>query len=142
MAKSFRKGQKRLWKKREIVRNEQFLLFQQCFQKTSIADKNQPDMGHYFFSDILKPSSKSKAIFLNISMYHQVTDDIYMAIGYALANSIMIVGPDGVVIVDVTESYQAAKEIYAEFRKITDKPITDIIYTHNHGDHIGGALVG
>lgn len=69
----------------------------------------------------------------------KVTDNIYVAIGYALANSIMIIGTDGVIIVDVTESYEAAKEIFIEFRKITNKPITDIIYTHNHADHTYGA---
>ncbi|XP_045193828.2 linear primary-alkylsulfatase-like [Mercenaria mercenaria] len=69
----------------------------------------------------------------------KVTDNIYMAIGYALANSIMIIGPDGIIIVDVTESYDSAKEIFAEFRKITNKPVTDIIYTHNHADHTYGA---
>ncbi|XP_060557213.1 linear primary-alkylsulfatase-like [Ruditapes philippinarum] len=69
----------------------------------------------------------------------KVADTIYVAIGYALANSIMIIGHDGVVIVDVTESYESAKEIFAEFRKITNKPVTDIIYTHNHADHTYGA---
>lgn len=64
-----------------------------------------------------------------------------MAIGYAFANSIMIIGKTGVVIVDVTESYEAAVEIFKEFRKITDKPVTDIIYTHNHADHVQGAKV-
>ena len=64
-----------------------------------------------------------------------------MAIGYALANSIMVIGQDGVIIVDVTESYDSAKEIFAEFRKITNKPVTDIIYTHNHADHVYGAKV-
>ncbi|KAL4219815.1 hypothetical protein ACF0H5_020227 [Mactra antiquata] len=69
----------------------------------------------------------------------KVTDNIYVALGYALANSIMLIGPEGVVIVDTTESYKAAQEIFAEFRKITNKPVTDIIYTHNHQDHINGA---
>lgn len=64
-----------------------------------------------------------------------------MAIGYGLANSIMIIGKTGVVIVDVTESYEAAAEIFEEFRKITDKPVTDIVYTHNHADHVHGAKV-
>ncbi|KAH3768959.1 hypothetical protein DPMN_170180 [Dreissena polymorpha] len=62
-----------------------------------------------------------------------------MGIGFALANSIMIIAPEGVVIVDVTESYEAAAEILTEFRKITKKPITDIVYTHSHPDHTYGA---
>ena len=61
--------------------------------------------------------------------------------GFALANPIMLVGDDGVFIVDVTESLEGAVEIYEAFRNITTKPFTDIIYTHNHADHVNGAQV-
>jgi len=54
--------------------------------------------------------------------------------GFALANSIIF-------IVDVTENLEGAAEIYEAFRTITTKPITDIIYTHNHADHVNGAQV-
>ena len=68
----------------------------------------------------------------------KVTDGVYVAVGYALANSIMLEGDDGVVIVDVTESVEAARNIMTEFRKITDKPVAALIYTHNHADHVFG----
>lgn len=71
----------------------------------------------------------------------KVTDDIYMAIGYGVANSIMLVGTDGVIIVDTMESVEAAEAVLAEFRKITDKPVKALVYTHSHLDHIGGASV-
>jgi uncharacterized sulfatase len=29
----------------------------------------------------------------------------------------------------------------AEFRKISDLPVVAVIYTHDHGDHTGGAAV-
>lgn len=70
---------------------------------------------------------------------YKIGDNVYSAVGWALGNSIMVVGRDGVIIVDTTESVAAAKEILAEFRKITDKPIRAVVYTHNHGDHVGGA---
>lgn len=69
----------------------------------------------------------------------EVTNGVYVAVGYGLANSIMIEGNDGVTIVDTMMSYQTAKEVIAEFRKITDKPVRAIIYTHSHPDHIFGA---
>lgn len=69
---------------------------------------------------------------------YKVTDGVYQAVGYALANSIMIEGDDGIIIVDVTESVETAREVLAEFREITDKPIKALIYTHNHADHVLG----
>ena len=64
-----------------------------------------------------------------------------MAIGYALANSIMLDAPDGLIIVDVTESMEAARRVLEAFRKLTDRPIKAVIYTHNHADHVYGAEV-
>ncbi len=71
----------------------------------------------------------------------KITDDIYYASGYALGGVQMVVTDEGVVIIDTTESKDAAREILAEFRKITDKPIRYIIYTHGHVDHVYGSSV-
>ena len=60
---------------------------------------------------------------------YKVADNIYSAVGFGLANSIMIEGDDGLIIVDTMESLQEAREVLAEFRKISDKPIKAIIYT-------------
>ena len=69
---------------------------------------------------------------------HKVTDGVYVAVGFDGANSIMIEGDDGLIIVDTLSTYEAAKEVIAEFRKITDKPVKAIIYTHGHLDHVHG----
>lgn len=66
---------------------------------------------------------------------------IYVAIGYALANSIWIEGDDGAIVVDTTESRGAAEAVLAAFREVSNKPVEAIIYTHNHADHIMGASV-
>ncbi|MFP4004904.1 MAG: alkyl sulfatase dimerization domain-containing protein [Alphaproteobacteria bacterium] len=71
----------------------------------------------------------------------EVTEGVHVAVGFALANSILIEGEDGVIIVDTTESGEAAEEVLAEFRRITGKPVKAVIYTHNHADHIFGARV-
>lgn len=71
----------------------------------------------------------------------ELTNGVYVAIGFALGNSILIEGDDGVIIVDVTGSPAAAEEVKAAFAEITNKPIEAIIYTHSHGDHTGGAKV-
>jgi linear primary-alkylsulfatase len=69
----------------------------------------------------------------------KVGGNIYVAIGYGIANSIMIEGDDGVIIVDTMTTMEEAAEVLAEFRKITSKPIKAIIYTHSHPDHVFGA---
>ncbi len=69
---------------------------------------------------------------------YKIAGNVYSAVGYALANSIMIEGRDGIIIVDVTESVDSAKVILAEFRKLTSKPVKAIVYTHNHSDHTMG----
>jgi len=69
----------------------------------------------------------------------KVGGNMFVAIGYGIANSIMIEGDDGVIIVDTMTTMEEAAEVLAEFRKITSKPIKAIIYTHSHPDHIFGA---
>lgn len=71
----------------------------------------------------------------------EVTEGVHVAVGYGLANAILIEGTDGVIIVDTMESTLAAEAVKAEFDKITDKPVKAIIYTHNHYDHVYGAAV-
>lgn len=71
----------------------------------------------------------------------EVAPGIYSAVGFAASNAHMVIGQDGVVIIDTTESTGAAENILAEFRKITSAPIKTIIYTHSHRDHISGASV-
>ncbi|MEE4111566.1 MAG: alkyl sulfatase dimerization domain-containing protein [Desulfobacteraceae bacterium] len=71
----------------------------------------------------------------------RIGTNVYAAIGYGLANSIMIVGQDGVIIVDTMTTNEEAACVLAEFRRITDKPVKAIIYTHNHADHVFGAEV-
>ena len=70
-----------------------------------------------------------------------MTDGVHVAVGYALANSILLEAPDGVIVVDTTESKASMGEIWLEFRKISDKPLKGIIYSHSHEDHVGGTTV-
>ncbi len=71
----------------------------------------------------------------------QVTDGVWVAVGFGLANSILLEGDDGVVIVDTMESAEAAASVKAAFDKITTKPVKAILYTHYHTDHTFGARV-
>lgn len=71
----------------------------------------------------------------------KVTDGVYVAIGYGLANSILLEGTDGTVIIDTMESAEAALPVKKAFSTITSKPLKAIILTHNHADHTFGTGV-
>ncbi|UPW17018.1 MBL fold metallo-hydrolase [Agarivorans sp. TSD2052] len=68
----------------------------------------------------------------------QVDHNVYLGYGFGLDTPVMIEGDDGIIIVDPGESVQMAESVKAQFRKITDKPVKAIIYSHNHIDHISG----
>jgi alkyl sulfatase BDS1-like metallo-beta-lactamase superfamily hydrolase len=68
----------------------------------------------------------------------KVGDNVYVAIGWSICNTIMVVGDRGVIIVDTGNEVQSAREVATEFRKITDKPVQAVIYTCFHSDHING----
>ena len=71
----------------------------------------------------------------------KVSDRVYCATGYAFGNVIYTITDKSVVVVDTTESTAAASKTLQELRKITHLPISYIIYTHFHPDHINGAKV-
>ncbi|UCD50854.1 MAG: alkyl/aryl-sulfatase, partial [Phycisphaerales bacterium] len=71
----------------------------------------------------------------------KVTDGVYTAVGYSVQPVSMIIGDDGLIVVDTGMDTVSAEQILADFRKITDKPIKAIVLTHSHGDHTGGVPV-
>lgn len=69
----------------------------------------------------------------------KVTDNVFTAVGYHGANTSMIVGTDGVIIVDTLMGPTSAGNAFKALREYSDKPVKAIVYTHGHHDHIGGA---
>ncbi len=70
-----------------------------------------------------------------------LADGVHGFIGYAASNMYVLEGPDSLVVVDTTESTGAATNVLADLRKVTQKPVETIFYTHSHRDHISGASV-
>ena len=52
---------------------------------------------------------------------YRVGANVYSAVGFGLANSIMIEGKDGLIIVDTMESVEQAQMVFIEFKKISNK---------------------
>tara|TARA_R110002049_G_scaffold182485_2_gene350334 strand:- start:68550 stop:69908 length:1359 start_codon:yes stop_codon:yes gene_type:complete len=69
----------------------------------------------------------------------KVADKVHVAVGFSPANVSMIEGDDGMIIVDTGMSVDDGTRIMDEFRKLSDKPVKAIVFTHGHGDHTGGA---
>ena len=67
----------------------------------------------------------------------EVATNVYTAIGYQVTTNTMIVGEDGVIIIDPGQAPRFAEPVIDEFKKITNKPVKAIILTHGHRDHFG-----
>lgn len=68
-----------------------------------------------------------------------VSEKIHVAIGYSLANSIMVEAEEGKIIIDTTGTIETGREVRSLFDRLNPYPIKAVIYTHNHGDHVFGA---
>ncbi len=95
--------------------------------------------------DRTRPSDEAMAALERLNEEFQrkvytVTDGVYQAVGFGIANSIMVEGDECVFLVDVMGSMETAESVKAEFDRITQKPIRALIYTHNHADHVMGGL--
>lgn len=66
----------------------------------------------------------------------QVTDDVYRFQNRFHVNMFVITGA-GVVVTDPING-EAAAWLRAEIGKLTGQPITDLVYSHSHGDHASG----
>lgn len=74
----------------------------------------------------------------------KITKDIYAVIRkeppslWFNPNTVFIIGKKYVTVVDTNISSEYTKEVLAELKKITDKPVKYVVNTHWHEDHIIG----
>lgn len=74
---------------------------------------------------------------------YRAGERVYCAVGYALANVIIVRCEGALVVLDTTESHTSAVQILQDFRaavpELANWPVAALVYTHNHSDHINGA---
>ena len=68
---------------------------------------------------------------------HQLKPDIYWIEGGG-GNSTVIIGTNGVIVVDAKTTMAGGQELLVDIAKITSKPVTTVILTHSDGDHVNG----
>lgn len=71
----------------------------------------------------------------------QVASGVYVAVGYAASNVVLVQGSDGSIIIDTATDPVAARAIVDAFGSRLRRPVRAIVYTHSHPDHTGGARV-
>jgi glyoxylase-like metal-dependent hydrolase (beta-lactamase superfamily II) len=77
----------------------------------------------------------------------RLADGVYATVrkeppGFAVeSNSVFIIGPSDVLVVDAQSTLAATRETLAALRTVTDKPVRYLVNTHWHDDHIVGNRV-
>src|SRR5262249_11317133 len=71
----------------------------------------------------------------NVAEIQKVKDNLYMISGGG-GNTAAFITDQGVVVVD-TKLAKWGQAILDKIKSVTDKPVTIIINTHTHGDHVG-----
>lgn len=77
----------------------------------------------------------------------QLAESVYAAIrtepvGLGVdANNLFVIDDEGVVVVDTNFGATSTREVVAALRRITDKPVTHVVNTHAHDDHVLGNQV-
>lgn len=98
--------------------------------REDVAEGRRGELAH---RDLIAHSGKFEP-----QLWH-VTDGVYCAVGYGLANASFVVAPEGLVIVDSGESIEEAGDHVAAIRKVSDAPARAVIYSHSH--YIDGTAV-
>ena len=70
---------------------------------------------------------------------HMPHENIKVAVGYGLANSILVMGNSESLVVDTMGGIETASRVITDLNIPSDKPVTTLAYTHFHADHTLGA---
>jgi len=78
----------------------------------------------------------------NLFEFKKVADGVYAAVAAAAykinSNAAVIMTDDGVIVVDAHSKPSAARAVYTEIQRVTNKPVRKIVNTHFHWDHWQG----
>jgi len=112
--------------------------FSIIFFLLSCSDNQALDIDVPLTSEVEKLIEHSKEFERQVISFNTPGGKIHFAIGFGIANSIMVEGDGGNIIIDASDSVFEAEKIYSLFAEQNSNPIKAIIYTHNHGDHTFG----
>lgn len=98
---------------------------------------NNPYMGHAVETATGKRGELANAALIAHGLplerkLHKVTDKVYCQMGSCLGNSTLVLGEQGMIVVDTGDCVQQSAEQLEDFRQVTDRPASALIYTHSH----------
>ncbi|ARE82954.1 hydroxyacylglutathione hydrolase [Roseovarius mucosus] len=118
-----------------------------CAQALARAEEIAPDWGDALiagpFDCVERPNSGmafaqiAPGVFVHLGQVADVTPDNLGDV----ANIGFIIGEDSVAVIDAGGSRAVGEAVYLAVRQITEKPISHLILTHMHPDHVMGAEV-
>lgn len=65
----------------------------------------------------------------------EVAKGVYNLVGIGISSRVMVDAPEGLVIFDTGDDMEDGERALSEFRKVSQRPIKAIIYSHNHYAH-------
>lgn len=68
--------------------------------------------------------------------FSRIGEHAWCLVGNGLSNQTFVEGPDGLIVIDTGESVEEMAEALAEVRRVCDKPVVAVIYSHFH--YVGG----
>jgi quinoprotein relay system zinc metallohydrolase 2 len=120
---------------------------QDCAQALARAEEIVPDWGDALiagpFDCVARPESGlmfeqiAPGVFVHRGQVSDVTPDNLGDV----ANIGFILGEDSVAVIDAGGSRAVGEAVYLAVRQVTEKPISHLILTHMHPDHVMGAEV-
>jgi len=86
-------------------------------------------------------AESEKALFGKLKLWEieKISPHLY-AYRYTFYRNFFLIGEDGIILTDPL-TVEAAKILAIELRKISDKPIKYVAYSHSHWDHISGGQI-
>ena len=110
------------------------ILLSACADNTNNSEQKSEELGAPNQNDDLKYLAQDFR-----EKIYTPHENIKVAIGYGLANSILVLGNTQSLVVDTMGGIETANRVIDDLDIPSNKPVTTLAYTHFHADHTLGA---
>jgi alkyl sulfatase BDS1-like metallo-beta-lactamase superfamily hydrolase len=90
------------------------------------------------YADTVPAAMTDHSRTMDAGIFEITGKNVYQIFGFALSAMTVVVGDDGVILIDPPEDVEKGRTVKTQLEGITDKPIKAIVYSHWHTDHYAG----